>query len=144
MIIVCLVNLDNTDNKGLVVQTLSYRSPAIAVSLSLLFSVTACMKPEAPDTYRHADEPIGTVREVYDGRLYPDVQVNTFRNIDRLFPTRIVRRGTGIRELPLSPEPLGEFSYTDNGKTYDLFDVLSLNRVSGLLIIKDDAIVFEK
>ncbi len=40
-----------------------------------------------------ADEPIGTVREVYDGRLYPDIQVNTFRNIDRLFPTRTVRRG---------------------------------------------------
>ncbi|HNP66179.1 MAG TPA: serine hydrolase [Woeseiaceae bacterium] len=102
------------------------------------------MNPEDTPAYRHANEAIGTVREVYDGRLYPDIQVNTFRNIDRLFPTRIVRRGTTVRELRKSAVPLGEFSYTADGKTYDLYDVLSLNRVSGLLIIKDGEVVFEQ
>lgn len=96
------------------------------------------------EPYRHADEPIGTVREVYDGRLYPDIQVNTFRNIDRLFPTRTVRRGTNVLELPQSATPLQDFSYTADGKIYDLYDVLALNRVSGLLIIKDGEIRFEK
>ena len=144
MIIVCLANLDNTENKGLIVQSLRSRTPAIATLLSLFFSVTACMNSDDSATYRHSEEPIGTVREVYDGRLYPDIQVNTFRNIDRLFPTRTVRRGTTIRELPLSSGPLGEFSYSADGKTYDLFDVLSLNRVSGILVIKDGGIVFEQ
>ena len=42
----------------------------------------------APVSYPHATEPIGTVREIYDGVLSPEMAVNTFRNIDRLFPTR--------------------------------------------------------
>lgn len=117
---------------------------AIAVVLSTLLTVTACMKSDAPNAYRHADETIGTVREVYDGRLYPDVQANTFRNIDRLFPTRIVRSGANIRDLPVSDSPLTGFSYTADDKSYDLYDVLSLNRVSGILILKDGKIVFEK
>ncbi len=120
------------------------RNLAIAVILFTSTSMSSCMSSEDTPVYRHANEPIGTVREVYDGRLYPDIQVNTFRNIDRLFPTRIVKRGTTVRDLPESSTPLSDFSYTADGKTYDLFDVLSLNRVSGLLIIKDGEVVFEK
>ena len=92
----------------------------------------------------NADEAIGTVREVYDGRLYPDIQVNTFRNIDRLFPTRTVPRGGDVLEFAENTSPLDDFRFETNGKTYDLYDVLSLNRVSGLLIIKDGEIRFEK
>jgi len=95
-------------------------------------------------SYRHADEPIGTVRQVYDGKLYPDIQVNTFRNIDRLFSTRTVARGETVSPLPMSEQPLQEFSYTVEGKTFDLYDVLSLNRVSGLLIVRNGEILFEK
>jgi len=94
--------------------------------------------------YAHANEPIGTVREVYDGKLYPDIQVNTFRNIDRLFPTRTVHRGETTQTLRVSDQPFPEFSYSVDGQTYDLYDVLSLNRVSGILIIKDGEILFEK
>ena len=94
--------------------------------------------------YRHAAEPIGSVREVYDGHLYPDIQVNTFRNIDRLFPTRTVARGAKLRELPVSLQDLDDFRLRADNKTYDLYDVLSLNRVSGLLILHKGEIAFEK
>jgi CubicO group peptidase (beta-lactamase class C family) len=97
-----------------------------------------------PGTYIHADEPIGSVREIYDGRLYPDIQVNTFRNIDRLFPTRTVRRGPRVRPLPAGEPALADFRFTLDGETYDLFDVLSLNRVSGLIVIAGGSVVFEK
>jgi len=98
----------------------------------------------AAQTYPHADEPIGTVRQVYDGKLYPDIQVNTFRNIDRLFPTRTVPAGGKVRPLPVSDTPLTEFEYVADGRKRDLYDVLALNRVSGLLIVKDGEIRFEK
>jgi len=98
----------------------------------------------ADSSYRHAAEPIGTVREIYDGRLYPDVQVNTFRNIDRLFPTRTVHRGPHSRPLPEQPLSMDDFGFEHDGQRYDLFDVLALNRVSGLLIVQDGAIRFEK
>jgi len=94
--------------------------------------------------YRHAEEPIGTVRQIYDGRLYPDIQVNTFRNIDRLFPTRTVKRGKSVSVLQTDEMSFEDFSFHSAGKACDLFDVLSMNRVSGILIIQDGKIRFEK
>ena len=123
------------------------RSLAPAFFLAVLFAAWALLGTPlwADPGYRHAEEPIGTVREVYDGRLYPDIQVNTFRNIDRLFPTRLVRSGASRGALPLRPLPLAEdFSFTLGEQRYDLYDVLSLNRVAGLLILQDGAIRFEK
>ena len=112
---------------------------ALITVLLLLSSFAAAGTP-----YRHATEDIGTVRQIYDGKLYPDIQVNTFRNIDRLFPTRTVARGETISVLPLSKQPLQDFVYSLDDQTYDLYDVLSMNRVSGLLIIHNGDIVFEK
>jgi hypothetical protein len=43
-----------------------------------------------------AAENIGTVTQVYDGTLTSDIQVRTFRNIDRLFPVRIVKHGPKV------------------------------------------------
>ncbi|MDH5261865.1 MAG: beta-lactamase family protein [Gammaproteobacteria bacterium] len=94
--------------------------------------------------YRHAGEQIGSVREVYDGKLYPDIQVNTFRNINRLFPTRTVRRGDTVRSLTYLESDLSDFTFTHNDKSYDLYDVISLNRVSGLIILHGGNVKFEK
>ena len=114
--------------------------------LLALFVAAQLFAPAAPagEGYRHADEPIGTVRGIYDGRLYPDIQVNTFRNIDRLFPTRTVSRGPTVSLLPEDPLPLEDFAFASGGQQYDLYDVLSLNRVTGLLIVQNGAIRFEK
>jgi CubicO group peptidase (beta-lactamase class C family) len=123
-------------------------STAIKTGLfvALIFSVasqTSC-SPAEELAYRHADEPIGTVREIYDGKLYADIQVNTFRNIDRLFATRVVRRGETSEALPLALQSLEDFRVNTNNTSYDLYDVLSLNRVSGLLILHRGEVVFEK
>jgi CubicO group peptidase (beta-lactamase class C family) len=90
-----------------------------------------------------SQEVIGPVRAVYDGKLRPDVQVSTFRHIDRLFPTHTVPHGTFVYPLPKSGKPLTSISLVSKGKRYDLFDYLSLNRVSGLLILKNGKIVLE-
>jgi CubicO group peptidase (beta-lactamase class C family) len=92
----------------------------------------------------HQPEEIGTVRQIYDGTLYPDIEVRTFRNIDRLFPTRTVRRGTHVFPLPKSESPLKSVEFISAGKKYDMYDYMSLNRVSGLLILKDGKIAFER
>ncbi len=86
---------------------------------------------------------IGTVREVYDGTLTSDIQVNTFRNIDRLFPFNVVRRGAIVHELERSESPLTRVEFSSGGKAYDLVDYLALNRVTGLLVLKDGRIAFE-
>jgi len=95
-------------------------------------------------SYPHADEPIGTVRQVYDGALYPDIQANTFRNIDRLFPTREVKASATPRPLTVGGKPLENFRFESRDRTWDLYDFLSLNRVGGILVVKDGEVRFEK
>jgi len=113
------------------------------IGLSLVVVLATCAGVIGQTKNPHAGEPIGTVQQVYDGTLLPDVQVNTFRNIDRLFPTRTVRRGGRIHPLPASRTPLGRVPFRSDGKAYDLYDYVALNRVSGLLVIKNGAIAFE-
>ena len=98
--------------------------------------------PGDPD-YPHVLEPIGTVRQIYDGVLSPELAVSTFRNIDRLFPTRTIAAGTLPYPLPKAATPLTDVHFTAGGATYDLQSYLALNRVAGLLILKDGKVVSE-
>lgn len=113
---------------------------ALALAAAAMFSPCSAEETVA---YRHADEPIGTAHEVYDGTLMPDIQANTFRNIDRLFATRTVRRGETVYPLPQSDTPIGDLSFVSGGQRFDLYDYTSLNRISGIVAIKDGEIVYE-
>ncbi len=86
---------------------------------------------------------IGSVRDLYDGALLPDLQVNTLRHVDRLFPTRLVARGAHVHALPVSSRPWPAIGFDDGGQRWDLFDYLSLNRVSGLLVLQNGEVAFE-
>src|SRR5579871_6434333 len=66
------------------------------------------------------NEPIGAVDDIYDGTLAPDLQVSTFRRIDRVFPSRTVLRGTSVYPLPVSEMPLKSFKFKSGRNTYDL------------------------
>ncbi len=96
--------------------------------------------------YPHAQEPIGSVREIYDGTLSEGMAVNTFRNIDRLFPTRTAPASSHPRELPLADNglgevvELGEVVFQHDGQPHSLEDYLSINRVAGLLVLHDGKI----
>lgn len=91
----------------------------------------------------HASEPIVSVREVYDGTFLPDLGANTFRNIDRLFSTRVVENGRQVFALPPREKTITTLNIESNGRSYDLYDYLALNRVSGLLAIKDGEVAYE-
>lgn len=112
-------------------------SGALAVFVSLAAVTAVCAASQS-------EQEIGTVRQIYDGTLYPDIQVNTFRNIDRLFPTRTVKHGEHIYPLEKSDTPLKGVAFISKGKKYDLYDYLSLNRVSGLLVLKNGKIACER
>ena len=114
------------------------RIPAAAV-FALVFLLRVSAQPINP----HAGEKIGTVQQVYDGALLPDIQVSTFRNTERLFATRTVRHGPTSYPLPRSPRPLTTVRFSSGGKDYDLNDYMSLNRVSGLLVLKDGTVALE-
>jgi len=117
-----------------------WRRPCLALLLAGCAS-----RPVVPGTTNpHAAEPIGTVREMYDGRLTPELAATTFRNIDRLFPSRVIARGPTVTPLPTGSTPLGAVTCTWHDTTYTLDEYMQRNRVSGLLVLKDGAIVLER
>jgi CubicO group peptidase (beta-lactamase class C family) len=90
-----------------------------------------------------AAEKIGTVTQVYDGTLTSDIQVNTFRHIERLFPVRVVKHGPNVLALARAAKPLTKVEFSSGDKTYDLIDYMALNRVTALLVLKDGQIAYE-
>jgi CubicO group peptidase (beta-lactamase class C family) len=111
-----------------------------AVSIATIIGI-ACMLTRP--AVAAPPESIGTVTEVYDGSLTSDIQIRTFRNIDRLFPVRVVKHGPHVLALPRAVRPLAKVEFTSGGKPYDLIDYLALNRVTALLVLKDGQIALE-
>ncbi|MFU7598310.1 serine hydrolase domain-containing protein [Legionella pneumophila] len=90
-----------------------------------------------------ASHEIASLRQIFDGVVTPDKQVYTFSHSDKWFPVRVIKEGNHLRKLSKSKTKLTNITFEINGKIYDLFDYLSLNRVAGLLILKNGKIVFE-
>nr|WP_298374042.1 serine hydrolase [uncultured Halomonas sp.] len=111
--------------------------PAILASLALISSAAL------GSDYRHADEPIGDVEAVYSGQLTPDLAVSTFRNIHRLFPSRIIEAGQTPRPLSTSSRSIDGLSVDSGGKSYDIYDYLALNSIAGLIVLKNGEVVYE-
>jgi CubicO group peptidase (beta-lactamase class C family) len=112
-------------------------------ALALTASITAWALAAPTGATPAGADPIGTIREVYDGALTSDIEVNTFRHIDRLFPVRRVAHAATASALPKHSRQLGNFRFTSAGKTYDLIDFMALDRVTGLLVLKDGEIAYE-
>ncbi len=91
-----------------------------------------------------ADDRIGSVRDMYDGTLPASIEVNTFRHIDRVFPSAIVKHGSGVRPLPQSSRQLRDVSFVSSGRRLHLPDYIRLNRIAGLLVLKDGQIALER
>lgn len=90
-----------------------------------------------------ASDQIGSARDIYDGSLFPDQAVRTYANTDQIFPTRAIKASPISAPLALQTEQITSLSFTAAGKIYDLPDYVALNRMVGLLVLKDGKIAFE-
>ncbi len=104
----------------------------------------------AAPTYPHAQEPIGDVRQMYDGRLSQELAVNTFRNIDRIFPVNKIKAAPAKQALVLPSadfkmrQQLTQLEWKERGRTINLSQFFELNRVAGALVLKDGKVVLEQ
>ncbi len=90
-----------------------------------------------------AGYPIGAAEDL--ATLKPRYQPGTYRNIDQIFNTRVIHRGTKVYPLPYADRPLTSVRYSPDGDyNYDMDNFICRNNVAGLLIIKDGAIVLER
>lgn len=86
---------------------------------------------------------VAGARELYDGAMRPGVEVNTLAHTDKLFPVRVVKHGGAARELPKAKVALKNVRFEADGRHWDLFDYLALNRVAGLLVLKNGEVALE-
>jgi CubicO group peptidase (beta-lactamase class C family) len=87
-------------------------------------------------------------REIY--RFYKVVTlfdegniVENFRSMAEIFPYHEVKRAGPVFELGVAPQALPE-SFTYNGKDYNFTRLMKDTWTTGLIVIKDDKICFEK
>src|ERR1700685_1084899 len=107
-------------------------------SVILLLALESAIQSQADaDDLQQGQEPIGSVRQMYDGALTPDLAVSTFRHIERLFPTRTIAHGDKVSPLLPAEHPLRRVEFVSRGKHWDLDDYLAVNRVAGLLVLKN-------
>ena len=78
----------------------------------------------------------------YAGAFEPDVIVENFRSFYKQYPSTTVRRSGPIFELKEGHRPLPEI-YVYQGKTKKVADWIQQTETTGLLVLKDDVVVFE-
>ena len=71
----------------------------------------------------------------------PKYRVGAFTHLDQIYPTRLVRRAGSAWKFKCST---AEIYYDFGGGRRSLIDYMSRNPVTGLLIAKDDQILFER
>lgn len=74
--------------------------------------------------------------------LSPTEQATAYRNVDRMFATRRIRRGAKILELKRGFEIAPR--YRADNATHTVRSYMDRARVAGLLVIKDEEIVLER
>lgn len=100
--------------------------------------------------YRHEKERIGTINNIYNGDMFHDIAINTYRNTERLFPTRTIPASSRPKPLEKSLLSLHDFksSIQDHTTTlanqsYDIYDYFTMNAVTGMVILKQGKLVYE-
>jgi CubicO group peptidase (beta-lactamase class C family) len=124
--------------------TLTSLRHAKPAHLALLLTLSACLPHRAPYVNPHRTDSIGSVRTMYDGKLSADAAVRTFRNIDRLFPSRIIARGSQVTPLPTAAQQLTGVMCADGARTISLNEYMTRNRVSGLLVLHNGQVALER
>lgn len=74
--------------------------------------------------------------------LSPTAQAYAYRNVDRMFATRPIRRGSKVLELQRGAEISPR--YQADGAMYGVDNYIERAHVAGLLVIRDERIVLER
>lgn len=78
----------------------------------------------------------------------PAQQQYSYRNMELIFPMRTISHSAGsphpVYELTSAPVDMSGLRYGYQGATYSLDDFVSLNRIAGLIVVKDGRILVER
>jgi CubicO group peptidase (beta-lactamase class C family) len=72
-----------------------------------------------------------------------DYQAKGFRDIEHIYKTHTIKRGTTVHPLPVAAHQIDP-TFTYAGKTWTIDEYMKAYRISGLLVLKDGKIVMER
>src|SRR6185437_15313231 len=73
----------------------------------------------------------------------PEQQLYGYRNMEKIDPARVIRRGPQVRALPKAATEIDP-KWTWNGRPYDVASYMAAMRTSGVIVLKDGRIVLER
>lgn len=108
----------------------------LSLALSPVFAEAPFIDPA--DDARHFGPP--------DKILFwtPEQQVAGYRNIHRIYPTRRIAAGDGVRALPFAPVDLSQVSLAAGDVSMTVDEYFTHQNVAGLLVLKDGKIAYER
>jgi CubicO group peptidase (beta-lactamase class C family) len=109
-----------------------------------LFTAAFAFLSAAKTAWGASTSAANTVRRMYNGELTANEAVDTFRSIDRLFPTRLVSKGRTIHPLDPAEQVLTTVEFRSGGARRTLSDYVAMNRVGALLILKNGRMALER
>jgi CubicO group peptidase (beta-lactamase class C family) len=112
------------------------RAIGLAAGLAIALTATAAsaqvsLDPKAPKA----------IASILDWK--GEQQAKGFRDIEHIFKTDVIKRGTKVHPLPVAAHQIAP-KITIDGKTMSIDEYMAAYRVSGLLVLKDGQIVLEK
>lgn len=106
----------------------------------VVLALSAAAAPDEERLGKSAGYPIGTRASWF---FDESVRVGSFSNLDKLLPHYTLERAASPLPLPTAARP-PKFEYRFENQTHTLDDFLARQRITGLLLIKDGEILFER
>ncbi|WP_208513849.1 serine hydrolase domain-containing protein, partial [Variovorax paradoxus] len=85
-------------------------------------------------------EAIGRLEDLMT--LAPELQAPTYRHMDRLYATRMIKRGAQVHPLPAGPAV--DVRYRAGDAEFGIDAFMARNRAAGLLVLKNGQVVLER
>ena len=123
--------------------------PAGGAAVALVLALAACAGPAAETDSAARAESVNPDAENFGQRgeiLFwtPEQQVAGYRNIDQISNARWFRASDDPYPLTPAPRDLASVTYEVGGQTFTVEDYIRDRRIAGLLVVKDDEVVFER
>jgi CubicO group peptidase (beta-lactamase class C family) len=74
----------------------------------------------------------------------PEQQVAGYRNVEKIFPTRVIPAGGTVLDLPSAPQDLGGVQIAAGNSSMTVDEYFVQQNVAGLMVIKDGNVVYER
>lgn len=113
---------------------------ALPIAISLTIGIAALESNAQAQPAMIASEKIGRYEDL--GTLPAELQAPTYRNMDKLYPVRVINRGSSVSPLP-EGKPV-QVTYRVGDETFGINEFMMRNNTAGLLAIKDGQVVLER